>query len=118
MMNCKQKYRSYHFPVIDDDGGNPSGDGDSCNKQQTAEQQLAAIESQAYEKGYAKGREQSLASEKGKAEPFLEIMRQAESALGDHRRIIQKASRRDAVDIAMAMAERIVKNEIRRHPAI
>jgi flagellum-specific ATP synthase len=118
MMDSNQEYRFYRFPVIDGDGDAGSGAADNCNQRPTAEQQLAAIESQAYEEGYAKGREQSLALEQGKVEPFLKIMRQTRSALVDQRGIIQKAARRDAVDIAMAMAERIVKHEIRRHPAI
>jgi flagellum-specific ATP synthase len=117
MTNTKQPYRSYHFPAIDGDGDTGQGGATGRNRRQTAEQQLAAIESQAYEEGYAQGREQGLTLENGKTEPFLEIMRQAKSVLTNHRSIIQKASRRDAVDIAVSMAESIVKHEIRCHPA-
>jgi flagellum-specific ATP synthase len=117
MTNTKQRYRSYNFPVIDGDDSAGPDCSDGRNPRQTAEQRLAAVESQAYEEGYAQGREQGVVLENGKTEPFLEIMRQAQSVLTDHRRIIRKASRRDAVDIALAMAESIVKHEIRSRPA-
>jgi len=116
MTNTRQQYRSYHFPTIDGDGHDGPVPKDGGNARQSAEQRLAAIESQAYEEGYTQGRDQGLTLENGKTEPFLAIMRQARSALADHRRMIQKASRRDAVEIAVAMAECLVKHEIRNHP--
>ena len=116
MTNTKQQYRSYNFPVIDGDDSAGPDRSDGRKPRQTAEQRLAAVESQAYKEGYAQGRDEGMVLENGKTEPFLEIMRHAQSVLGDHRRIIQKASRRDAVDIAVAMAESIVKHEIRSRP--
>jgi flagellum-specific ATP synthase len=116
MTNTRQQYRSYQFPTIDGDGADGPVRNDGDNARQTAEQRLAAVESQAYEEGYARGRDQGLTLENGKAEPFLSVLRQAGSALSDHRRTIQIASRRDAVEIAAVMAERIVKHEILSHP--
>jgi flagellum-specific ATP synthase len=116
MMNVKQKYRSYHFPAIGGDDDTGQGRADGPHQRQTEEQRLALIESQAYEEGYSRGNEEGLAQENGRTKPYLEIMGQAQSVLADHRRIIQKASRREAVDIAVAMAERIIKHEIGNNP--
>lgn len=116
MTNTKEQYRSYHFPAIDGEDDAGPDRAERRNPRQTEEQRLAAIETQAYEEGYSQGRDKGLALENGKSEPFLEIMRHATSVLAEHRHIIQKASRRDAVDIAVAMAESIVKHEIRCYP--
>jgi flagellum-specific ATP synthase len=115
MMKTDQSYQAYNFPSIEgEDGSGRTGDG---NQRQTAEQRLSAIESQAYEEGYAQGKDQGIALENGKTEPVLDIIRQVKSTLIEHSRIIQKASRRDAVDIAVAMAESIVRHEISSRPA-
>jgi flagellum-specific ATP synthase len=116
MMNTKQQYRSYQFPAIDGDD-DAAGQSQGARQRPTEEQRLAAVEAQAYEKGYCEGRDQGLTLESVKTEPFLEILRQAHTVLSDHSRIIQKACRRDAVDIAAAMADIIVKHEIRSCPA-
>jgi flagellar biosynthesis/type III secretory pathway protein FliH len=117
MTHSKKKYQSYHFPTIDGDGGGAPVRTEARRHRLTAEQRLAAVESQAYEEGYSQGREQGVALESGKTEPFLEIMGQATSLLDEHRRIIQRASRRDVVDIAMSMAQSIVRHEIHSNPA-
>lgn len=117
MMNTRDQYRAYHFPAIDNvDDGSGNGNYSGHNQHQTREQKLADIESQAYEMGYAQGREQALELEKAKSDPLLEMLNKARSALAEHRHIIQKASRRDAVSIAVAMANSIIKHEIRRNP--
>jgi len=113
MMKTINNYQSYNFPALNDDG--LSGK-DGRNHQQTPEQKLEAVESQAYEEGYLQGREHALTTEKAKSEPFLEMLGKARSTLADHRRIIQNASRRDAVSIAIAMANSIIKHEIHRNP--
>jgi flagellum-specific ATP synthase len=116
MMNTKNHYQSYNFPALNDDGLSDKDHAEGRNHQQTPEQKLMAVESQAYEEGYLQGREQTLALEKTKSEPFLEMLGKARSTLADHRRIIQSASRRDAVAIAIAMANSIIKHEIQRNP--
>jgi flagellum-specific ATP synthase len=117
MMNSKNNYRSYNFPALnpDDDGLAVKGHTGCRNHQQTPEQKLDAVESHAFKEGYVQGREQTLALEKAKSEPFLKMLGKARSTLADHRRIIQNASRRDAVTIAVAMANRIIKHEINRN---
>jgi len=114
MMKNTDQYQAYNFPAIDNGDGN--GNSRGGNQRQTREQKLANIESQAYELGYAQGREQALVLEKSKSEPFLQMMNKARSTLADHRQLIQKAARRDAVSIAVAMASSIIKHEIRRNP--
>ena len=116
-MNPKDQYRSYNFPEIDDcNDGTRRGNDSRWNHKQSPEEKLAAIESEAYDVGYAQALEQTLLSEREKSEPFLEMLNKAKSAISEHRRIIQTASKRDAVAIAMAMANSIIRSEIRRNP--
>ncbi len=119
-MNSKNQIRAYQFPVLDsvEDGLEGLGRHGSNKQHQTLEQKLENAECQAYEQGYQQGREQTLQLEKARSEPFLEMLTKARSTLENHRRIIRNASARDAVTIAMAMADRMIKHEIRHNSGL
>ena len=115
-MAIEKQFKSYSFREL---GGDiATNDGHGTVDRETAEQKLAAIESQAYEEGLAQGKAQTLRAERTKSSPFLELLVKAKETLTEHRRIIQNAAQRDAVTVAAAMANRIIENEILRQPAL
>ena len=115
-MAIEKQFKSYSFREL---GGDiATNDGHGTVDRETAEQKLAAIESQAYEEGLAQGKAQTLRAERTKSSPFLELLAKAKETLTEHRRIIQNAAQRDAVTVAAAMANRIIENEILRQPAL
>ena len=115
-MSLDKQFKSYSFPDFGP-GSHANGvaGADDC---ENPEQKLKAVESQAFDEGFAKGREQTLMEERAKNGPFVELLTKAKSTLNEHRRIIQNTAKRDAVSVAIAAANRIIEHEIHHRPEI
>jgi flagellum-specific ATP synthase len=100
-------YKPYAFPNIGAavPGGAP--DGDPSNGQD-----LASMESRAYEDGYAKGQDQSLQKERQKYKPVEEMLAGASALVDEHQAAMIQNAPANAIDLAMALARNIVRKEM------
>jgi flagellum-specific ATP synthase len=114
-MQTKQRTDSYHFPKIDLD---PSGDCNTTNGHESnaGDSKLKAIESQAYQLGYAEAKERTLIDEKSKQQPIEQLLSASKRALDDHMRTIRSTVEKDVIDCAVAIARDIIQHEISQQP--
>ena len=120
MMENKN-FISYCFPQFSDgdaDTGTNGRDAVGDSGCDAIEAELAAIELEGYNEGFAQGREQSLLIEKAKYEPFLEMVGKARAGVAEHLRIVRNAVKRDAVAIAAAMANAMISDAVRNNPDV
>ncbi len=112
-------YKPYSFPDIGSDDFSVSGHGrdgeTTANK--AKEQDLASVESQAYEDGYAEGREQSLQQEHVKLKPVKEMLEGATAIINDHHATVVRRAPELVVYLATCMARNMVLQEMGSHPS-
>ncbi len=117
-MADKTKSDQYCFPEFDDrlesdPGVSNNGTHDSDS---TLEQEIKAMESQAYEEGYVQGRDQALDQQKAKIQPLSELLSESKQTLADHSRNVQSIVEKDAVQLALVLAQNIIQHEIHKYP--
>lgn len=83
----------------------PVGDG-------AQEQDLATVESQAFEEGYTEGRETSLQHEQVKMKPVKQMLEGASSIVKEHQEIVVRKAPEIAVDLAVTMARDMVRQQM------
>ncbi len=107
MMARQTPYKPYAFPNIGAavQGGKPQGDLSDG-------QDLASLESRAFEDGYAKGQDQSLQEERKKLKPVGEMLASASVAIDEHQAAMIQNAPANAIDLAMALARNIVRKEM------
>jgi flagellum-specific ATP synthase len=86
-----------------------ASDGDHANGQDPA-----SMESRAYEDGYAEGQNQSLQNEREKLKPVGQMLKNASAIIKDHHASVIQNAPANAVDLAMAMARKIVRKEMEK----
>ncbi len=115
-MTPKDQYKPYCFPDFDDDTcAAPSGTPRQRNLPSN-EDGPGAVEAQAYESGYAQGREQALRREQAKAQPLATAMTTASQHIEEHRRRLHHRVQKDVSQLALTIAGKMIADEIRQHP--
>ncbi|MEJ2157567.1 MAG: flagellar protein export ATPase FliI [Desulfobacteraceae bacterium] len=116
-MDRSTPYKRYTFPefrtgehtaVADGTGSNPDGDFPSG-------QDLATLESEAYEEGYAEGQKNALPQEHEKLRPVMDMLDNATAIINDHHAAVIRNTPGDVVDLAMAMARKIIFKEMEKN---
>lgn len=115
-MENKNHFSAYRFPKIKAPEGVDADAPrlDSSESQNSSENKMAAIETKAYEEGYAQGREKSLSFEQDKAAPIRETLLQSADLIEKQRELIQQNAKHDAVQMAVEIAQNIILHEIKK----
>lgn len=116
-MDPPSTYQPYTFPEIgtgantvarDDIGNHPDGSS-------PAGHDLASMASEAYEKGYVQGQKHSLPQEQEKLRPVREMLDNAAAMINGHHVAIIRNAPENAVDLAMALARKIVRRVMEKN---
>jgi flagellum-specific ATP synthase len=113
-MKRQATYKPYTFPdinggkhtvqvaaVVNTSGGDPQAGED-----------VASMESRAYEDGYAEGQKRSLQHEQEKLKPVREMLDSAAAMIEEHHAAVVRNMPGYAIDLAMDMARDIVRREL------
>lgn len=113
-MKRQATYKPYIFPDINggEDAVKEAAVVNTSGGDPQAGQDLASMESRAYEDGYAKGQKQSLQQEQEKLKPVREMLDSATAMIEDHHAAVVRNMPGYAVDLAMDMARIIVRREL------
>lgn len=112
-MDNKHLYSQYRFPEFktDMDPASEAPLNDASKSAKSIDQEMAAVESQAYEQGYAQGCKASLPVEKDKATPIREILNNSTAIIAEQRKALQQQAQKDAVQMAVSIARRMIQDE-------
>lgn len=112
----KHKYSEFKFPEIEAPAGfeAESQAVASPKSKNTSDSEMAVIETQAYEEGYAQGREKSLSFEQDKAAPIRDTLLQSTDMIAKQSKLIQQNAKLDAVQMAVSIAQNIILNEMKK----
>jgi flagellum-specific ATP synthase len=115
-MANKHNFSAYRFPEIKApeclDSDAPGLE--SSENKNSSHHEMAVIETEAYEKGYAQGRETSLSLEQDKAAPIRNTLLQSTGMIEKQCELIQQNAKHDAVQMAVAIAQNIILYEINK----
>jgi flagellum-specific ATP synthase len=116
-MTTKDTFNAYCFPRFNQQAPRDGEvGGDAHGTSDTLEQKLERIECQAYEEGFAKGRDERLAAEKAKLLPMSGLLSQAKGCLQAHQTKMRALCEEDTVRISLAIAREIVHHELDQRP--
>ncbi len=82
------------------------------------EQDLASVESQAYEEGYVEGRDQSLQQEIIRLQPVKGMLESASAVINDHQTAVLRKAPEFAVDMAVSMARNMIYKAMESRPSL
>lgn len=119
-MAHRDKSDIYCFPdiaCVDSDKGKSGGDA-SLERPQSVEEQLSEIQSQSHEHGRCEGRDKALESEKQRLEPLSGLLKQASETLHAHHAQLYKQTPQRAVQLALALADKIIHSQLDRQPEL
>lgn len=105
----------YRFPKIqsnDSEGALSSFD----QHRNYEDERLKEAESQGYQRGFKMGKQDSLMAERQRVAPLISMMKAVKASLKDHMDTMPYVAEKDSVRLAVAMAQRIVQQEIQVDP--
>ncbi len=114
-MENRENKNKYCFPKIDPslvDGQMP--DLQSDHNAEAAK--IKTMEAQGYESGFKIGQQDSLLTENRRVEPVISVLDHVKTCLNDHMAGTRFSSQTDSIQLAVAMAQRIIQNEIQKNP--
>ncbi len=116
-MDRSTPYKRYSFPEFRTGEHTAAADGTGSNSDGDfpSGQDLATLESQAYEEGYAEGQKNALPREQEKLRPVMDMLDNATAIINDHHAAVLRNTPRDVVDLAMAMARKIIFKEMEKN---
>ena len=119
-MTEPNNYNRYRFPQLDRGSSGNRSPGDhidlTADGAMTANDELGALQNEAYESGFVQGRDQMLQSEKASFTVMGDLLRQAKEELVKHQSHIRHACREDAVRLAVTLARDIIRHELCQRP--
>jgi flagellar assembly protein FliH len=89
-----------------------ASDGSGAPAAEDFEQKKSRIEEQAYRRGFSEGQKKGIESEKQSLEPILQNFQQALRELEKVKEEIYRSAERESVDLALAIAKKIVYHEV------
>jgi flagellum-specific ATP synthase len=115
-MKPKAPLDTYHFPSIETESIASEISDDIGVGREKDDDQLSAIESDAYRSGYAEAKEETLIDEKRRQQPIETLLDASGRALEEHMLKIRQNIQNDVIEAAVAMAGDIVRHEISEQP--
>lgn len=117
-MTTKDQFNSYCFPRFQHApaGGQQNAAGQGQND--TFEQKVSHAEGQAFEEGFAQGRDEYLAAEKARLLPIGGLLAQAKASLQAHETRMRTMCEEDTVRVSLAIAREIVHFELAQRPQL
>ncbi|RJQ82967.1 MAG: flagellar protein export ATPase FliI [Desulfobacteraceae bacterium] len=114
---AENKYNTYCFPKIKDDGLSGMGDAvDALGQSDGLAKMLSDAEAEAFEQGKLQGRNQTLALEQDQMAALGELLSQARTLLADQQIQIRVNCEENTVRLALALARGIVAHQIGHQP--
>ncbi len=113
-MENRENKNKYCFPKIDPalaDGQMP----DLPSDQNAEAEKIKAMEALGYESGLKTGQQDTLLTENRRVEPVISVLDHVKTCINDHMAGTRFASQKDNIQLAVAMAQRIIQNEIQNH---
>jgi flagellum-specific ATP synthase len=114
-MTHTQTPKKYCFPTIDSSRSDGHL-GDHHTERDLEKAKIQSVDAQGYQDGLEKSEQASLEFKNKRAEPLMLMLKAAKISLEEHMVRIRNTSENDTIQMAVAMAQRILQHEIMTNP--
>jgi flagellum-specific ATP synthase len=121
-MAAPDQFHTFRFSQFDCGQGFEKSARDSLNEPADctgqAESILEGVEKEAYTQGFRQGHDETLENEQEKLSPLKTVLRQSKLILAEHQTNLQSGILRDAIALALALADGVMRSAISKNPEL